>query len=99
MGQDQLATAERHKPETFSGSLLVPDFFRIESGWMIFRQALGQFTNQRGLADSRQSGNQNVGSMTSVLQTVHGHREAAAMCSVCPESVRSCHCELRKDNL
>ena len=70
VGQDQLATAERHEPKAFSGSPRVPDFFRIEPRRVIVRKTLREFTNHRGLADSRLSGNQNVGCIASVIQSV-----------------------------
>jgi hypothetical protein len=70
MGQDQLATAERHEAKALSRSSRVPDFFRIKSRRVIVRQALGQFANQCGLADSRQSGDKNVRYMAGALQKV-----------------------------
>jgi hypothetical protein len=69
VGQDQLATAKRYETKAFSRSQRVPDFFRIEPGWVKVRQTFRKCTNQRGLADSRQSRNQNLECMVIALQS------------------------------
>ena len=69
VGQNELTTVEGHEPKTFSRALRVPNFFREEPGRLIGRQAFRECTDQRGLAHSRESGDENVGSISvAVLQ-------------------------------
>ena len=61
VGQNELTTVEGDEPKTFSHALRVPNFFREEPGRLMGYQAFRECTDQRGLAHSRKSGDENVG--------------------------------------
>ena len=59
IGQRQLAAIQGFEPKPFPYPFL-SNFFSVEPGRMIACQALGQFTDQRGLPHARQSGEKDM---------------------------------------
>lgn|SRR5512145_2793455 len=73
VGQDELTTAEANEPKTFSHTMRVPNLFREEPGRLMGCQAFREGTDQRGLAHSRKSGDENVGCIAGAIQRASSH--------------------------
>ena len=73
VGQDELTTAEANEPKTFSHTMRIPNLFREEPGRLMGCQAFREGTDQRGLAHSRKSGDENVGCIAGAIQRASSH--------------------------